>query len=132
VNRAQKTAVVMLLALLGIVLAAAITWGTSQLGRQRIGLASEPLTAGQRLLPTSLTHTTKTTRTPAPKRKAPREVTTITTTSPAPATPTYPTSTGAPAPATPTPSTTTSTPVERAPSSRRERSDSTDSGRRDD
>lgn len=130
--RAQKTAVVVLLALLGIVLAAAITWGTSQLVRQRIGLASEPLTAGQRLLPPALTHTTKTTRTPTPKKKAPREVTTITTTVPAPATPTYPTSTSAPAPATSTPSTTTSTPAERAPSSRREGSDSTDSGRRDD
>ena len=31
---------------LGFVVAAAITWGTSQLVRQRIGLASEPLTAG--------------------------------------------------------------------------------------
>src|ERR1017187_2448281 len=38
-------------AVLGIAVAAAITWGTSQLVRQRIGLASEPLTAGRRLLP---------------------------------------------------------------------------------
>jgi hypothetical protein len=48
---ARRTAVVVVVALLGIALAAAITWGTSQLVRQRIGLASEPLTAGRRLLP---------------------------------------------------------------------------------
>jgi cytoskeletal protein RodZ len=46
-------------AALGIALAAAITWGTSQLVRQRIGLASEPLTAGSRLLaPSTSTSTT--------------------------------------------------------------------------
>jgi hypothetical protein len=44
-------ALVVLAALLGIALAAAITWGTSQLVRQRIGLASEPLTTGLHLLP---------------------------------------------------------------------------------
>jgi hypothetical protein len=37
-------------AVLGIVLAAAITFGTSQLVRQHIGLASEPITAGRTLL----------------------------------------------------------------------------------
>jgi hypothetical protein len=47
----RQTALVLLAAMLGIVLAAAVTWGTSQLVRQRIGLASEPLTAGRRLLP---------------------------------------------------------------------------------
>lgn len=51
----RQTALVLLAAVLGIVLAAGVTWGTSQLVRQRIGLASEPLTAGQRLLP-STTH----------------------------------------------------------------------------
>jgi hypothetical protein len=41
---------VALVAVLGIVLAAAITYGTSQLVRQHIGLASEPITAGRTLL----------------------------------------------------------------------------------
>ncbi|MHB8242963.1 MAG: hypothetical protein ACYDHN_13360 [Solirubrobacteraceae bacterium] len=51
-STARRTALVALFAVLGIVLAAAVTWGTSQLVRQRIGLASEPLTAGSRLLAT--------------------------------------------------------------------------------
>jgi hypothetical protein len=46
----RRTTLVALVAVLGIVLAAAITYGTSQLVRQHIGLASEPLTAGQTLL----------------------------------------------------------------------------------
>ena len=41
----------MLAAVLGVAIAAGITWATSQLVSQHIGLASEPLTAGQRLLP---------------------------------------------------------------------------------
>lgn len=40
-----------LAALLGIVLTAAITWATSQLTSQRIGLSSEPVSAGGRLAP---------------------------------------------------------------------------------
>jgi hypothetical protein len=47
----RRTLLGVLVAVLGIGSAAAITWGTSQLVRQRIGLASEPLTAGRRLLP---------------------------------------------------------------------------------
>jgi len=47
----RRTALIALLAALGIALAAAVTWGTSQLVSQRIGLSSEPLTAGSRLLP---------------------------------------------------------------------------------
>lgn len=47
----SRRAVIAALAALGIVLTVAITFGTSQLVRQRIGLASEPLSAGQRLLP---------------------------------------------------------------------------------
>ena len=49
-KRAPRTAAILLAALAGIVLAAAITWSTSQLVRQRIGLASEPLTAGSSLM----------------------------------------------------------------------------------
>jgi hypothetical protein len=66
-NRVRRTLLVVLVAVLGIALAAAITWGTSQLVRQRIGLASEPLTAGSRLLPPTETGTKKTTTsTPQP------------------------------------------------------------------
>lgn len=76
----RRTVLVVTVAVLGIALAAAITWGTSQLVRQRIGLASEPLTAGRGLLPpaarapasspsTTSTSTTSTSRrTPAPSR----------------------------------------------------------------
>jgi len=60
----RRTVVVAVAAVLGIALAAAITWSTSQLVRQRIGLASEPLTAGRRLL-------APVTSTPAPRRPAP-------------------------------------------------------------
>jgi hypothetical protein len=56
-------------AILGIAVAAAITWGTSQLVRQHIGLGSEPQSAGLRLLPPSSTKTspgsTRTTSTPS-------------------------------------------------------------------
>jgi hypothetical protein len=38
-------------ALLGIALAAGITWATGQLTSQHIGLSSEPLSAGSRLAP---------------------------------------------------------------------------------
>src|SRR6478609_2492109 len=102
---ARKTAAVVLVALLGIVLAAAVTWGTSQLVRQRIGLASEPLTAGQRLLPPSLARTTPTRR---PSRKAAGQATTtITTTVPVPAIPAPATTAVTPAPApVPAPATT--------------------------
>src|SRR5271166_5043779 len=60
----RRTVLVVVLAVLGIAVAAAITWGTSQLVRQRIGLASEPLTAGSRLLP-------PVTSAPAQRRPAP-------------------------------------------------------------
>ncbi len=65
---ARRSLVVALVAVLGIAVAAAITWGTSQLVRQRIGLASEPLTAGRRLLPSTTSTRSQTARrtTPAP------------------------------------------------------------------
>ncbi|HYM46275.1 MAG TPA: hypothetical protein VES65_08990 [Solirubrobacteraceae bacterium] len=49
----RRTAVWALAALLGIVLTAGITWATSQLTSQRIGLSSEPLAAGRALAPRS-------------------------------------------------------------------------------
>lgn len=127
----RKTAVVIVMALLGIVVAAGVTWGTSQLVRQRIGLASEPLTAGQRLLPPSLARTTPVHR----KKTAVRTTKTVTATVPAPVTP-------APTPTVATPEvqpesapTVTSAPKESSSSrdeSQRESSDSKRSAGRDD
>jgi hypothetical protein len=84
----RRTASFLLAAVLGIVLAAAVTWGTSQLVRQRIGLASEPLTAGQRLLPPT-THESSATGKSRSRGKA-------TTATPPPS----PTPAGAPSPST--------------------------------
>jgi hypothetical protein len=91
----RRTALAVLIAILGIALAAAITWGTSQLVSQRIGLASEPLTAGSSLLPRAAPVTVK----PPPARPAP----TVTVTSPAPVVPAPATTGQAPAPAPETP-----------------------------
>lgn len=41
-----------LAAMLGIALTAGVTWATSQLASQHIGLSSEPISAGARLAPT--------------------------------------------------------------------------------
>src|SRR5204862_1788181 len=49
--RVRRPALIIAVAVLGIAVAAGITYGTDQLVRQRIGLVSEPLTAGQRLFP---------------------------------------------------------------------------------
>lgn len=116
--------VVTLLALLGIVLAAAITWGTSQLVRQRIGLASEPLSAGQRLLPRGLARApTQTQRTTT--------VTVPATPPPALTSPTRPTTTPA-LTSTATPPPTSSAPTRTVPSPPGEGSDQADSAKRDD
>jgi hypothetical protein len=127
VSANRKTAVVIVMALVGIVVAAGVTWGTSQLVRQRIGLASEPLTAGQRLLPPSLTRTV-----PGHHKKvAVRPVKTVTTTVPAPVTPTVATPEVEPEPA----PTVTSAPRESSSprdESQREGSDSQRSAGRDD
>lgn len=98
-SHARRTALLVVLALLGIVLAAAITWGTSQLVRQHIGLSSEPLTAGRSLLPPPRTRSrTTSTRTTTPS--------TGTSTTPAPTTP------SATAPTQTQPSETTTAPAE--------------------
>jgi len=125
VSPARRIALVVLVAVLGIAVAAAITWGTSQLVRQRIGLASEPLTAGQRLLPSSLA------RAPRPSVTTPgAKTTTVTTTVPV-APPPAPTITTTPTIA--RPPTSTGPPVESAPPSPGgSGSDSTDSAKRDD
>lgn len=130
-NVNRKTAATIVMALLGIVVAAGVTWGTSRLVGQRIGLASEPLTAGRRLLPPSLTRTTPVHR----KKAAGRPAKTVTTTVPAPVTP-APTPTAATPPVEPEPApTVTSVPKETTSSrdeSRREGSDSKRSAGRDD
>ena len=72
---------VALLAVLGIALAAAITWGTSQLVRQHIGLSSDPISAGRHLPPSSLTGVAP------PRQTTTVRTRTVTTTVPAPASP---------------------------------------------
>jgi hypothetical protein len=131
VSANRKTAVVIVMALVGIVVAAGVTWGTSQLVRQRIGLASEPLTAGQRLLPPSLTRM-------APvhhKKAAVRPVKTVTTTVPAPVTPApTPTVATPEVEAEPAPTVTSAPKASSSPrdESQRESSDSKRSAGRDD
>jgi hypothetical protein len=100
VSSTRRTLLVAFIAVLGIALAAVITWGTSQLVRQRIGLASEPLTAGRRLLPapagTKARHTTTTTKR-VTRSTTVREPSSRTQTgqTPSPATSSTPTQTGA-------------------------------------
>lgn len=48
----RQAALWTLAAILGIALTAGITWATSQLASQHIGLSSEPISAGARLAPT--------------------------------------------------------------------------------
>jgi len=72
--RARSTIGIVVLALLGLVLAAAITMAASSLTSQRVGLSAEPLSAGDELVPQATipvhgrartTTTTRTTTTPA-------------------------------------------------------------------
>jgi septal ring-binding cell division protein DamX len=76
--RRRRTAAWIGAALAGLVLAAGLTTAAAQLSNQRVGLSSEPLTAGQRLAP-SATPARTPTRTPRPARTAtPRPVRTAT------------------------------------------------------
>lgn len=90
----RRTALVILAAVLGIAVAAAITWGTSQLVRQRIGLASEPLTVGRRLLAPAA-------HTPVRGPSSPRQTTTTSTPTPTPSRAPTTSSTPIPTPGTP-------------------------------
>src|SRR5215208_4639060 len=56
-------------ALAGVVLAAGVTYAASSLSTQRIGISSEPASAGQDLAP-ARTETPKPTPTPAPRATA--------------------------------------------------------------
>lgn len=55
----RRAAIWALGALLGIVVTAAITWATSRLTGQHIGLSSEPLSAGRSLAPSAPRHSTQ-------------------------------------------------------------------------
>ena len=55
-------------ALAGVVLAAGVTYAASSLSTQRIGISSEPVSAGQELAPKATASRTPT-PTPAPKKK---------------------------------------------------------------
>jgi hypothetical protein len=59
-----------LLALLGVVLAAAAAYAANQLATQPVGLSAEPITAGDRLAPKA-TRTPRPRRTPTPSPTAP-------------------------------------------------------------
>jgi hypothetical protein len=56
-------------ALAGVVLAAGVTYAASSLSTQRIGISSEPVSAGQELAPKA-TATRTATPTPTPRKKA--------------------------------------------------------------
>jgi hypothetical protein len=129
-SSARRTALVVLAAALGIALAAAITWGTSQLVRQRIGLASEPLTAGRQLLPstTGTTGVTGTSTTTSSRTTTRTVTTTVRETAPAAPPPPLPVQTS-------TTTTTTTTPSTGEPSDRTgtgAKSGGGDTGRRGD
>jgi len=65
----RRTAAWVGIALVGLVLAAGLTSAAAQLSNQRVGLSSEPLTAGDALAPTP-TPTPTRTATPRPARTA--------------------------------------------------------------
>lgn len=71
-----------LLGVAGVALAVGITMTATSLTSQRIGLASEPLTAGQELVPTATIRVTRTT----PARTTPARTVTATTVAPPPTT----------------------------------------------
>jgi len=71
----RRTALWIGAALAGLVVAAGLTTAAAQLSNQRVGLSSEPLTAGDALAPTPTASPTRTpkptpTRTPRPRRTA--------------------------------------------------------------
>ncbi len=82
----RKSLIWVLAALVGIALTAGITWASSQLTSQRIGLSSEPISAGVRLAPAVKTTTQSVTTTQRVETRPSRTTTTtLTVTTPAPA-----------------------------------------------
>lgn len=99
----RQAAMWTLAALLGIVLTAGITWATSQLTSQHIGISSEPISAAGRLAPRAIEVHTQARRGKVVKRAGKVTVHTTTSTSPvAPVTttPTTPVPAREPAPET--------------------------------
>jgi hypothetical protein len=80
----RQTALWALAALLGLVLTAGITWATSQLTSQHIGLSSEPISGGRSLAPAvteqGTSRGTTTRKRPRPRPKTTSSATTVTTT----------------------------------------------------
>ena len=75
----RRTALWALAAVLGLAIAAGISWATSTLTSQHIGLASEPVTAGRSLAPAETTREKTSTATPAPAPSGPATTTAATT-----------------------------------------------------
>lgn len=73
----RQTALWSVAALLGLALTAGITWTTSQLAGQHIGLSSEPISAGARLAPAASGRTTRSR--PGQTRTKPRTISTRST-----------------------------------------------------
>jgi len=80
----RRSLVWVLAALLGIALTAGITWASSQLTSQRIGLSAEPISAGVRLAPPVNVTTQRVVTLPSRTTTA---TLTVTTPTPAPAPP---------------------------------------------
>lgn len=83
----RRSLVWMLAALLGIALTAGITWASSQLTSQRIGLSAEPISAGVQLAPPVNTTTTQRVVTLPSRTTTTTTTTTLTVATPAPAPP---------------------------------------------
>jgi hypothetical protein len=81
----RRSLVWVLAALLGIALTAGVTWASSQLSSQRIGLSAEPISAGVRLAPP--VNTTSTQRVVTQPSRTTTTTLTVTTPAPAPAPP---------------------------------------------
>ena len=64
----RRTVLWVLAAVAGVLLVAGVTYAASSLTTQTVGLSSEPLSAGEELVPTA-TPTPKATATPTPKPK---------------------------------------------------------------
>ncbi len=133
-SMSRQAALWMLAAVVGIVLTAGITWATSQLTSQHIGISSEPLSAGHGLAPPVAERS-------APKRSRPTPKVTPTVTAPPAAAPSQgtanttsqvPRATASPstsiAPATPAPAAPPVRTLERAPASRTSGSSGDDGG----
>ena len=79
----RRTVLWVLAAVAGVLLVAGVTYAASSLTTQTVGLSSEPLSAGEDLVPTA-TPTPKATATPTPKPKKKKRATPTPTTTAVP------------------------------------------------